>query len=677
MAERQILYIEDNPENRLLVRRTLEASGYSVKEAIDGPSGLKAATESYPDVILLDISLPAMDGYDLARRFSEYAHLDDVPVLAVTANVMKGDKERALGAGCDGYIPKPINIDQLPKEIEEALQRVGGDDGGPEPAEGGTPPRADQEEERRDAVAEPPEPGSKEFDPSSLFAADPDDGGAQSVEDEGSEPGRSELEPADLGEDMSEKAVGSERDGSAEAPRAEKRAASPAAPVVQGDEGIADRADEWGAADGDAGRERGQEMDSLGAEPGHAEPAAEAEAPAPEETDGDTGQLTGHPEADKADDESVQQDAEVMGDADSVGDVPPSERVEVVPSRTSGSPVEAVEDEADREVASAVAAPDQGLSEDELLLREVFGPPTGGFDGVTGTRGRKGNGADRRPSGKEDDSDSGGEKPHTPDDGRLGPVDAQTDTGTMEETQEPSEETEAVDDGAAGGVETPADDLDAADRVAEQETEQPDDSSHGDEAMSSDTSGGGDDSVSDAVDPESAGEADADARRVQDEADDEQGSEPVATPDPPSARPGDSGPNGPEPDRPLEREAALVDVMNGLADELGAEAVVLMQGSHVLASVGQMRARRKQQLAEILAEGFEASDRVASLLGCERGCREQIVDIGDFLIHARAVDGDLVMSTALRSVVPLGAARLWVKRTVAQVESLVGDWEEE
>ena len=125
MKETNVLYIEDNPENRLLVRRMLEASGYTVMEAVDGPSGLRAAQDLHPDLILLDISLPEMDGYDLARRFSGISDLAHVPVLAITANVMKGDRERALAAGCDGYIPKPIDIDQLPSRVEAALRAVG------------------------------------------------------------------------------------------------------------------------------------------------------------------------------------------------------------------------------------------------------------------------------------------------------------------------------------------------------------------------------------------------------------------------------------------------------------------------------------------------------------------------------------------------------------------------
>lgn len=125
MTDVRILYIEDNPENRLLVSRILEVEGYEVVEAVDGPSGLKAATETDPDLILLDIGLPEVDGYSLAERFRQIPELDQVPILAVTANVMKGDRERTLAAGCDGYIPKPIDIDRLPGQIEQALRNVG------------------------------------------------------------------------------------------------------------------------------------------------------------------------------------------------------------------------------------------------------------------------------------------------------------------------------------------------------------------------------------------------------------------------------------------------------------------------------------------------------------------------------------------------------------------------
>lgn len=124
MSNAHILYIEDNVGNRMLVRRILEAEGYSVTEAVDGVSGLETASQSHPDLILLDINLPEIDGYDLARRFRELPSLKDTPILAVTANVMKGDRERTLAAGCDGYIQKPIDVDKLPAQIKSALQKT-------------------------------------------------------------------------------------------------------------------------------------------------------------------------------------------------------------------------------------------------------------------------------------------------------------------------------------------------------------------------------------------------------------------------------------------------------------------------------------------------------------------------------------------------------------------------
>ena len=118
-----VLYIEDNAENRMLVKRVLEAEGYSVTEAVDGPSGLEIAAQIRPDIILLDICLPEMDGYDLARRFRSTPGLQQIPILAITAKVMKGDREETLAAGCDGYIQKPIDVDRLPDQVRAALQK--------------------------------------------------------------------------------------------------------------------------------------------------------------------------------------------------------------------------------------------------------------------------------------------------------------------------------------------------------------------------------------------------------------------------------------------------------------------------------------------------------------------------------------------------------------------------
>jgi two-component system cell cycle response regulator DivK len=119
----RILYIEDNPENRLLMRRVLMAEGYEVDEAFDGASGLEKASTNPPDLILMDINLPELDGYEVTARLKQLPSMAGVPVIAVTANVMKGDREKTLAAGCDGYIQKPIDIDLLPGQIESFLKK--------------------------------------------------------------------------------------------------------------------------------------------------------------------------------------------------------------------------------------------------------------------------------------------------------------------------------------------------------------------------------------------------------------------------------------------------------------------------------------------------------------------------------------------------------------------------
>ena len=120
---KRILYIEDNPENRMLMRRVLMAEGYLMEEAVDGQSGMEKAAESPPDLILMDINLPEIDGYEVTARLKQLPNMQGVPIIAVTANVMKGDREKTLAAGCDGYIQKPIDIDLLPSQIESFLKK--------------------------------------------------------------------------------------------------------------------------------------------------------------------------------------------------------------------------------------------------------------------------------------------------------------------------------------------------------------------------------------------------------------------------------------------------------------------------------------------------------------------------------------------------------------------------
>ena len=118
-----ILYVEDNPDNRLLVKRILLAEDYSLLEAIDGRDALNVLKTARPDLILMDINMPDMDGYTLTAKIKSLPGFERVPILALTANVMRGDKEKTLEAGCDGYIQKPLDIDQLTREIEKFLSR--------------------------------------------------------------------------------------------------------------------------------------------------------------------------------------------------------------------------------------------------------------------------------------------------------------------------------------------------------------------------------------------------------------------------------------------------------------------------------------------------------------------------------------------------------------------------
>ncbi len=117
----RVLYIEDNADNRLLVQRVLEAEGFTVRLAPDAPSGLRAALAEPPDLILMDINLPEIDGYAMTAQIKSTPGLEHIRIVALTANVMKGDREKTLAAGCDGYIQKPIDVDALPRQIARFL----------------------------------------------------------------------------------------------------------------------------------------------------------------------------------------------------------------------------------------------------------------------------------------------------------------------------------------------------------------------------------------------------------------------------------------------------------------------------------------------------------------------------------------------------------------------------
>jgi two-component system cell cycle response regulator DivK len=111
--EKTVLYIEDNIHNRRLVRKALERRGYRVMEAEDGPSGLAMMRELKSPLVLLDIGLPGMDGLEVITHIRKDAQLCDIPVVALTASAMRGDRERFLAAGCDDYLSKPIQVREL------------------------------------------------------------------------------------------------------------------------------------------------------------------------------------------------------------------------------------------------------------------------------------------------------------------------------------------------------------------------------------------------------------------------------------------------------------------------------------------------------------------------------------------------------------------------------------
>jgi two-component system, cell cycle response regulator DivK len=116
-----ILHIEDNPGNRLLVKRLLVSGGYKLVEAENARQAQDFMAVQTPDLILMDINLPGVDGYTLTSYFRTILGLRSLPIIAITANVMKGDRERVIQAGCDGYIEKPIDVDTFLDKIESFL----------------------------------------------------------------------------------------------------------------------------------------------------------------------------------------------------------------------------------------------------------------------------------------------------------------------------------------------------------------------------------------------------------------------------------------------------------------------------------------------------------------------------------------------------------------------------
>ena len=119
---KKILVVDDNNDSRELVVKVLKNQGYEMIEAIDGEDALEKAVSEKPDLILMDISIPKMNGYEVTKRLKSLDEVKKIPVVALTAHAMRGDRAKALEAGCEGYISKPINVRELPAQIKSYLR---------------------------------------------------------------------------------------------------------------------------------------------------------------------------------------------------------------------------------------------------------------------------------------------------------------------------------------------------------------------------------------------------------------------------------------------------------------------------------------------------------------------------------------------------------------------------
>jgi CheY-like chemotaxis protein len=117
----RILVIEDNPDNMTFIMDVLLELGYEVLQASNGLQGVAIAEETIPDLILMDLSLPKMDGWSATRTIKAQQNLRHIPIIALTAHAMKGDRERAIEAGCDDYVSKPINLQELAVKLDKYL----------------------------------------------------------------------------------------------------------------------------------------------------------------------------------------------------------------------------------------------------------------------------------------------------------------------------------------------------------------------------------------------------------------------------------------------------------------------------------------------------------------------------------------------------------------------------
>ena len=120
-AKKKILVVDDNADSRELVMKILKNKNYQLSDAIDGEDALNKIKADKPDLILMDLSMPKMDGYELTRKLKSQQNFHDIKIIALTAHAMKGDKEKALASGCLGYITKPINVRIFGEQINNFL----------------------------------------------------------------------------------------------------------------------------------------------------------------------------------------------------------------------------------------------------------------------------------------------------------------------------------------------------------------------------------------------------------------------------------------------------------------------------------------------------------------------------------------------------------------------------
>jgi two-component system cell cycle response regulator DivK len=121
----KILYVEDNEDNIFMLKNRLTRAGFTMIIATDGAQGVAMASSERPDMILMDLSLPVLDGWEATRRIKAASDTKHIPVIALTANAMAGDREKALAAGCDDYDTKPVELPRLLGKIKQLAERSG------------------------------------------------------------------------------------------------------------------------------------------------------------------------------------------------------------------------------------------------------------------------------------------------------------------------------------------------------------------------------------------------------------------------------------------------------------------------------------------------------------------------------------------------------------------------